>query len=53
MIKYQRSFSDAAMYGFAASLTLWQDLPAAAVILVLAAVFGAAMVVVFSKRGVQ
>jgi hypothetical protein len=46
-------FWDGLVFGFTASLTLWQDLPAVAVILVLATVLGAAMVMVASKRGVQ
>ena len=49
----RRSFWDGLAFGFTASLTLWQDLPAAAVILVLAVVFGAATVTVASERGTR
>jgi hypothetical protein len=33
------------MFGFTASLTLWQDLPAIEAMLVIAVLFGAAMVI--------
>jgi hypothetical protein len=41
----QRSFWDGLMFGFSASLTLWQDLPAIEAALVIAALFGAAVVI--------
>jgi len=40
----QRSFWDGLMFGFTASLTLWADLPPVQVVVVLVALFGAAMV---------
>lgn len=40
----QRSFWDGLMFGFSASLTLWQDLPAIEAILVIVVLFGAALV---------
>jgi hypothetical protein len=40
----QRSFWDGLMFGFAASLTLWQDLSPVEVAVVLVVLFGAATV---------
>jgi len=45
-------FWDGLTFGFTASLMLWQDLPVVAVIMVLAAVFAAAFVLVLT-RGTQ
>ena len=39
----QRSFWDGLMFGFTASLTLWQDLPPIQVIVVMVVLFGAAI----------
>ena len=39
-----RQFWDGLMFGFTASLTLWQDLPPIQVILVMVVMLGAAMV---------
>lgn len=44
MIALRRSFWDAVMFGFTASVTLWVDLAPAAVAMVLAAVFGLALI---------
>ncbi len=41
----QRSFWDGLMFGFTASLTLWQDLPAIEAALVIVVLFGAALVI--------
>ena len=41
----QRSFWDGLMFGFTASLTLWQDLPPIQVIVVMVVMVGAALVV--------
>ena len=41
----QRSFWDGLLFGFTASLTLWQDLPPIQVIVVMVVMLGAAMVV--------
>ena len=46
-------FWDGLAFGFTASLTLWQDLPAAAVILVLAVLLGAATVTVAAEGGTR
>ena len=40
-----RGFWDGLMFGFTASLTLWQDLPPIQVAVVMVVMFGAAMVV--------
>jgi hypothetical protein len=40
----RRSFWDGLMFGFTASLTLWQDLPAIEALLVMVVLFGAALV---------
>ena len=40
----QMSFWDGLMFGFTASLTLWQDLPAIEAALVIAVLFGAALI---------
>jgi len=40
-----RSFWDGLMFGFTASLTLWQDLPPIQVIVVMVVMLGAALVV--------
>jgi hypothetical protein len=40
----QRSFWDGLMFGFTASLTLWQDLPPIQVAVVMVVMLGAAMV---------
>jgi hypothetical protein len=40
----KRSFWDGLMFGFTASLTLWQDLPAIEAMLVMIVLFGAALV---------
>ena len=39
----QRPFWDGLMFGFTASLTLWQDLPPIQVIVVMVVMFGAAI----------
>ena len=44
MSMHQRSFWDGLMFGFTASLTLWQDLPPIQVIVVMVVMFGAALV---------
>jgi hypothetical protein len=49
----RRSFWDGLAFGFTASVVTWQDLPPAAVVLVLAALLGAATVTVASKRGAR
>jgi hypothetical protein len=46
----QRSFWDGLMFGFTASLTLWRDLPAIEAMLVIAVLFGAALVVLRSSE---
>ena len=46
-------FWDGLVFGFTASLTLWQDLPAVAVILVLLTLLGAAIVALNPERGAQ
>ncbi len=40
----QRSFWDGLIFGFTASLTLWQDLPTIQVIVVMIVMLGAALV---------
>ena len=40
----QRSFWDGLLFGFTASLTLWQDLPPIQVIVVMIVMLGAALV---------
>ena len=40
----QRSFWDGLMFGFTASLTLWQDLTAIEAALVIVVLFGAALI---------
>ena len=40
----QRSFWDGLLFGFTASLTLWQDLPPVQVVAVMVIMIGAAMV---------
>jgi hypothetical protein len=40
----QRAFWDGLMFGFTASLTLWQDLPTIEAALVIVVLFGAALV---------
>ena len=49
----RRSFWDGLAFGFTASITLWQDLPPAALMLVLAVMLGATMVTVASERGAR
>ena len=49
---HQHSFGDALMLGLTAAMTLWQDLLAVAVILVLAAL-RAAIVALVPERGAQ
>ncbi len=44
MPKQPRSFWDGLLFGFSASLTLWQDLPPIQAIVVIAVILGAAMV---------
>jgi hypothetical protein len=44
MRKKPRSFWDGLIFGFSASLTLWQDLPPMQVIVVMVVMLGAAMV---------
>ena len=39
-----RSFWDGLMFGFSASLMLWQDLPAIEAVVVILAMFGTALV---------
>lgn len=46
-------FWDGLVFGFTASVTLWQDLPPAALILVLAALLGTATVMLASERGTR
>lgn len=45
-----RGFWDGLMFGFSASMMLWQDLPAVQAAVVLVALFGAALV---SLRGAE
>ena len=44
MRKQPRSFWDGLLFGFSASLTLWQDLPPIQVIVVMVVMLGAAFV---------
>lgn len=44
MRKHPRSFWDGLLFGFSASLTLWQDLPPIQVIVVIVVMLGAAFV---------
>ena len=44
MSMHQRSFWDGLIFGFTASLTLWQDLPPIEVAIVMVVLFGAALV---------
>jgi hypothetical protein len=46
-------FWDSLVFGVTASLTLWPDLPAVVVILVLLAPLGAAIVALTPERGAQ
>ncbi len=48
-----RSFWDAVMLGFTASLMPWKDLPAGAVLIVLTSVIGAALVALVTERGTR
>ena len=50
MLKQPRSFWDGLLFGFSASLTLWQDLPPIQVVVVMIVILGAAMV---ALRGVE
>ena len=43
MLKQPRSFWDGLIFGFSASLTLWQDLPPIQVIVVMVVMLGAAL----------
>jgi hypothetical protein len=43
MLKQPRSFWDGLLFGFSASLTLWQDLPPIQVIVVMVVMLGTAM----------
>ena len=52
-IAHYLSFGDALMFAFTASLMLWPDLPAMAVMLVLAVLLGATVVTVAPERGAQ
>ena len=47
---HSRSFWDGLLFGFSASLTLWQDLPASQAIIVLVVVFGAALVALWGSE---
>ncbi len=44
MTRRKRGFWDGLVFGFSASLTLWQDLPPIQVIVVMVVMLGAAMV---------
>jgi hypothetical protein len=44
MMTLPRSFADAMMFGFTASLTLWADLAPAEMAMMLATVFGVALI---------
>jgi hypothetical protein len=46
----QRPFWDGLMFGFTASLTLWQDLPAVDAAIVLVVLFGFALLVLTPGR---
>jgi len=50
MREQPRSFWDGLVFGFSASLTLWQDLPPIQVVVVMVVILGAAMV---ALRGVE
>ncbi len=51
MTALRSSFWDAVMFGFTASVTLWPDLAPAAVAMVLAAVFGLALLTLGPDQG--
>lgn len=48
--RQSRNFWDGLLFGFSASLTLWQDLPAVEVIVVLVVIFGAGLIALRSSE---